>query len=572
MQLRLAAAALALALALTLCASALLADAIVVAGRRTPSPVPFVVDGDEIYAPLLGALRPLDAAVETSAEAVTITTGDGRTIIISRTRPEATRDGVLRELPGPPRSARGSLLVPARAVGSLLGCAVRWEEGSRTLYLHPWVREFRLETLPDRYRVTVRSPAPLSYRATQLDDPPRLVVDLPNTNLAQIPSELRVEDSYLRVARIHQHSLAPEPTGDLTRAVIELEEWRTYRIRESEDRRRLEIEFPLPEAAELPPDVAPVVLTGLSFRRPSPQLAEVVVSVFGEPLCTSVSDEDPTTISVDIAQAHNQLARPELHVADPLVARAAVGPAPEQPGAQRLTIWLREPAQHALVTDRGELRVLLGRFELADLRVVIDAGHGGHDTGAIGRSGLMEKDVNLDIARRVYRRLQAEGVQAILTRRDDNPVRPWTRGNREQHRQELLARCAIANEADAHLFVSIHANARESNPMAYRGTETYYRKEDSAAFARVMQQEVVRATGLRDGGVIRHPRAIVVLYQTNMPAVLVEVAYLSHPEDEALLAGSELRERAAEGIVNGIRRYVLEGGVLAHLARRAGTR
>jgi N-acetylmuramoyl-L-alanine amidase len=120
----------------------------------------------------------------------------------------------------------------------------------------------------------------------------------------------------------------------------------------------------------------------------------------------------------------------------------------------------------------------------------------------------------------------------------------------------------------ADLFVSVHANARARNPMEHRGSETYYRKPDSAAFAQTMQQELVRAVGLPDGGAIRHPKPIIVLYRTEMPSVLVEVGYLSHPADEAELATSELRERAAQGIVNGIRRYVEEGGLLPELARR----
>ncbi|MBN1460247.1 MAG: N-acetylmuramoyl-L-alanine amidase, partial [Armatimonadetes bacterium] len=192
----------------------------------------------------------------------------------------------------------------------------------------------------------------------------------------------------------------------------------------------------------------------------------------------------------------------------------------------------------------------------------------GHDTGAVGRSGLQEKDVNLDIALRVYRLLKSMGVNVCLTRVGDNPVRPWTRGNRAQQKAELLTRCQIANQMPADLFVSIHANARRSNPMEHRGTETYYRTPESFAFAHAMQRELVRTVGLPDGGVIRHPKSIIVLQYTNMPSVLVEVGYLSHPADEALLATDELRERAAMGIVNGIRKYVEQGGLLDKLALR----
>jgi len=557
-----------MALVLLVCAGAASADTMVVAGQRVTSPTSFVVEGDEIFAPLLTTLRHLGGQFEFTPDTIRITTDNGREITISRSRPEATVNGVLRELPGPPRMQDRVTLLPARAVGSMLGCAVRWEEGSRTLFIHPWVRTFALARLPDRYRLTIAAETPITYESGHLEGPPRLYLDLFNVDLSDIPSEFRTESGYLQGARIHQNSLAPAPEGDVARVVVYLAEWKPYRIRLSEDRRRLEVDFPLPEAEEVPPEVPSVVLSGIGFRRLSSRLAAVTVSVSGVAYCTSGVSEGGRSLWVDIANAENRMTNPRLQVSDLLVSGVSIDPAPGQPGTQRLTVSLTGPVGHAVVSEEGQLRVLLGTFELAELSVVIDPGHGGHDTGAIGRSGLQEKDVNLDIAHRVYRLLQAMGVRVRLTRVDDDPLRPWRPGNRDEHRRELLSRCAVANDMNADLFVSIHANARESNPMDNRGTETYYRKGDSAAFAGVMQAELVRAVGLPDGGVHRHPSPIIVICQTNMPAVLVEVAYLSNPADEAELATSGLRDRAAQGIANGVRRFVEQGGLLPRLERR----
>ena len=558
----------AMALVLLVCVGAASADTMVVAGQRVTSPTSFVVEGEEIFAPLLTTLPHLGGQFEFTPDAIRITTDSGREITISRSRPEATMDGVLRELPGPPRMKDRVTLLPARAVGSMLGCAVRWEEGSRTLFIHPWVRTFVLARLPDRYRLTIAAETPITYESGQLEGPPRLYLDLFNADVSDIPSEFRTEAGYLQGARIHQNSLAPAPEGDVARVVVYLTEWKPYRIRLSEDRRRLEVDFPLPEAEEVPPEVPRVVLSGIGFRRLSSRLAAVMVSVSGVAYCTSGVAEDGRGVWVDIANAENRMTNPKLQVSDLLVSGVSIDPVPEQPGTQRLTVSLTGPVGHAVVSEEGQLRVLLGTFELAELSVVIDPGHGGHDAGAIGRSGLQEKDVNLDIAHRVYRRLQAMGVRVRLTRVDDSPLRPWRPGNRAENRRELLSRCAVANDMNADLFVSIHSNARESNPMDHRGTETYYRKADSAAFAQVMQAEVVRAVGLPDAGVHRHPKPIIVICQTNMPAVLVEVGYLSNPADEAELATSGLRDRAAQGIVNGIRRFVEQGGLLPRLERR----
>ena len=568
MKVEVAARVAAAALCLLFSAVPAAADTMVVRGHRVESPRAFIEEGDEVYAPFLAALKYLGAEYEMSSEAIIITTGDERQIVIARERAEATRDGVLRELPGPPREERGVLVLPAKAVGSLLGCAVRWAEETRTLYVYPWVRKFSLATLRDRHRLTIGAEGPIRYETGELDNPPRLFVDLIDMDLAQIPSQVMLEGSYLKGARVHQHSLAPAPEGEITRVVVELEEWREYRVRRSEDKRTLEIEFPLPEAVELPPDVPPVILTGLEFQRISSQLAAVKLSVFGTPYCTSQRLDDAGVLCVEIANASSRIERPFLELSDAVVLEVCMVEAPEKPGTQRLMIPLREAVGHAVVTEDGKLQILLGKFALEELKVVVDAGHGGHDTGAIGRSGLQEKDVNLDIARRVYRMLQAMGVEVRMTRVDDNPLRPWTRRNHAQHRRELVARCDVANEMGADLFVSIHSNARESNPMDWRGTETYYRKADSYAFACAMQEEMVKAVRLPDGGVIRHPKSIIVLYRTQMPSVLVEVGYLSHPEDEAQLATQALRDRAARGIVNGIRRYVEEGGMLPVLARR----
>jgi N-acetylmuramoyl-L-alanine amidase len=569
MQVRIAARTMVWAAVALCCASAAWPDTLIVRGKRIRTSVRFEVEGEEVWAPLLDGLGYLGAKHEITNDAIRITTANGREVLISRKRPEATRDGMLREMPGLPKVVRRKTFLPARAVGSLLGCAVRWEEDSRTLYLHPWVRKFSLAQLHDRYRLTVEAEAPISYRIGELTDPPRYFIDLLNIDLAQIPSAFAAEESYLKSARIHQHSVAPDPEGDVARIVVEMAERRQCRIRESDDKCRLEIDLPLPGAEELSPDVEPVVLTDIAFERRSPRVAAVKLGVFGTAYCTSVNMYDPLLVAVDVINATNQIRSPMPFVEDSLVESVDVGPAPGHPGTERVTVALKQPTGHGIVVDDGEVRILLGRFELAELKVVVDAGHGGHDTGAVGRSGLQEKEVNLNIALRVYRLLKAMGVNVCLTRVGDNAVRPWTRGNRQQQKTELLTRCQIANQMEADLFVSIHANARRSNPMEHRGTETYYRRPESFAFAHAMQRELVQIIGLPDGGVIRHPKSIIVLRYTKMPSILVEVGYLSHPADEALLATEELRERAAMGIVNGVRKYVEQGGLLDKLALRA---
>jgi N-acetylmuramoyl-L-alanine amidase CwlD len=543
------------------------ADTLVAAGKRIVSPVPLVFAAGEVYAPLLVALGPLRAGYVMGPEMITITTAGGRELSLSRTRPEASLDGEMHALPSVPQTRGDTILLPAKAVGELLGCAVRWSEESRTVYLAPAVTTFKAETTPECYRVTIGGEQPLSYITEKMEDPPRLVVDLQNVQLRTPLAPYRVEGSYLRGVRVAQHALFPDPKGDVVRLVVDLDEWQPYRVRLSEDRCRLRIELPLP-GAELPSEAVPVVLTDFGFRRYSPKVALATLTASGKPAMKSGTTADPPGVWVEVENAENKVARDHLTATDRWVKGVALAPVPGRKGVQRLTLSLSEAVPSSVSCEGTQVRVLLGRCELSGVTIVVDAGHGGTDTGAIGRSGLMEKDVNLDIVERVGKLLEQAGAKVLYTRREDANVMPPNGNGNDPLREQLKTRCAVANDARADLFVSVHCNARGKNPLEVRGTETYYRKGDSVQFARVMQEEVVRVLGLTDGGAQYHPKSIIVLYQTDMPAVLVEVAYLSNPADEALLAESDFRQQAAQGIANGVRRYVQESSLLGSVLVR----
>jgi N-acetylmuramoyl-L-alanine amidase len=232
----------------------------------------------------------------------------------------------------------------------------------------------------------------------------------------------------------------------------------------------------------------------------------------------------------------------------------------------------------ALAAAFGALPASAGpeRFD----RVVIDAGHGGDDHGAEGPAGLREKDLVLDLAQRLARKLRAQGLGVHFTRSADAFV-------------ALDERTAIANRSAGDLFVSIHANA--SRAASARGIETYFaspeasdeaaeelaRAEnaafgpaaakltqgdpllsilgdllaqqqlaDSQEFARLAQREIARGTAARSRGVKQAP--FVVLMGVRMPAVLVEVGFLTNPLEEKTLRRHAERERIAGGLARAI--------------------
>jgi N-acetylmuramoyl-L-alanine amidase len=217
-------------------------------------------------------------------------------------------------------------------------------------------------------------------------------------------------------------------------------------------------------------------------------------------------------------------------------------------------------------------------------RIVIDAGHGGHDTGTIGPTGLMEKDLCLDVALRLGKIIQQRlpGADVVFTRSDDTFI-------------PLEERTHIANEAKADLFVSIHANSSRDHQA--RGIETYYlnlkgsaeamevaarenatanesihdledlvkriarseKIDESREFASDIQESLAKRIQknykpVKDRGVRKAP--FVVLIGADMPSILTEISFLSNPADEQLLKKPEHRQRVAEGLYQGVASYL----------------
>jgi N-acetylmuramoyl-L-alanine amidase len=241
---------------------------------------------------------------------------------------------------------------------------------------------------------------------------------------------------------------------------------------------------------------------------------------------------------------------------------------------------------------RDGQRSLTRTLGLKISRIVIDPGHGGHDTGTIGPKGLMEKDLCLDVALRLGHEIEQKlpGAEVIYTRKDDTFI-------------PLEQRTAIANEAKADLFISIHANSSRDHDA--RGIETYYlnfatsqesmevatrenayseeslhdlqnliqkiarneKIEESKELASDIQDSLTRRLQLvsqneRDRGVKKAP--FIVLIGANMPSVLSEISFVSNPSDERLLRKTDQRQRIADGLYRGIASYLESLGSLSY--------
>lgn len=207
-------------------------------------------------------------------------------------------------------------------------------------------------------------------------------------------------------------------------------------------------------------------------------------------------------------------------------------------------------------------RIALGTRQvprpLEGRRIVVDPGHGGDDPGAVGPSRVQEKDVTLAVCLELRRRLQDLGAQVRMTRTtDDSVAAPGAPAD-----VELAARVAVANRWPADLFVSVHGNSFIRSEK--RGTESYHAREaspDARRLARDIHHHMVEDAGLVDSGV--RQADFYVLTRTRMPATLVELAYLSNREDEALLADPAFQVKAAGAISAGVADFLAEQSAAA---------
>jgi len=310
-------------------------------------------------------------------------------------------------------------------------------------------------------------------------------------------------------------------------------------------------------------DVNDGLLTRIRAAQPVPGITRVVLETKGSPNFSVSLEPNPYRLVVELRK---------------------VGAGPKAgidlfPGAKQ-----REEREMAIVVPPPTREDLQLRAKVPRMKIVVDAGHGGWDLGTVGRRGLLEKDLVLEIAQRLAKLLQSRlGAEVVMTRSDDSYV-------------PLDERASIANQAQADLFISVHANY--SDLPSARGVETYYTSffvapeakdadapesesradgpesapatlsaadlhekiEQSRRLAASVQRSLygtlsAQNPGLRDRGV--KEASYVVLTETTMPGILAEVSFVSSPADEQKLRSDGYRERIAEALYRGIARYAV---------------
>ena len=424
---------------------------------------------------------------------------------------------------------------------------------------------------PHQTRVVLELAQSSDYQASFMSEPPRLVVEVRNqhqaSSVAARPvavgeAELASRDQRssasagVEVARVTEHEIAPPAPAEHEPATSASKP-------------------PVENLSEKPADTVTTFIT-----------AEGVKKTIVEPDDTKETEERNTT------------ADSEAPAPKPAIQPSSATPT-TKPALNKRKKAATPDGREAQPTAAGD-RSLIRALGLKIGKIVIDPGHGGHDTGTIGPRGLEEKDLVLDVSKRLGKLLASRlGAEVVYTRTDDTFI-------------PLESRTAIANQESADLFVSVHANSSRDSDA--RGIETYYlnftsspealevaarenavseesihelqdlvkkialkeKIEESHEFAVDVERSLHsglagRNSGVRDRGVKKAP--FIVLIGANMPSILAEISFVSNPTDERRLKTNDYRQRIAESLYHGIAHYVngLSGVKVASKIDKTGT-
>ncbi|MEL1134853.1 N-acetylmuramoyl-L-alanine amidase [Desulfitobacterium sp. THU1] len=187
-------------------------------------------------------------------------------------------------------------------------------------------------------------------------------------------------------------------------------------------------------------------------------------------------------------------------------------------------------------------------------KVVLDAGHGGYDPGAITKQGIYEKEINLEMAKRIKELLGPAGIEISLTREEDIDYVPeGVRGRQSKKRADLNHRISLATQAEADALISLHLNATPSGRNT--GAETFYhfQSEPGKLLAETIQQELIKVPGMNRR--IAKPGDFYLIKNSPMPAVIVELGYISNPKEFAKLQQPWYQDQLAQAVAKGVANY-----------------
>lgn len=392
----------------------------------------------------------------------------------------------------------------------------------------------RVSSSQDKTRIVVDAKAPVTYRTMVLKDPGRVVVDIKDTWLSpQAKRELAVSGPFVsrvRVAQFDQRTV---------RVVVETtvgkDNYKIFPLTGGPVPGRVVLDF-----GRVGPDSAGATIALPDVKAPTKPAAPQTKPTKPQtkPQTPQTKPQAPQTKPVETKPAETKPVetKPEEQQTPQDAEQAAQETAADTPGEQPTT---------ESSTDAG-IAAITG---LAGHSITIDAGHGGNDSGAIGPTGVTEKRVTLRVALALQKILTSEGATVYMTRTTDTEVSP--KGAAASDIEELQARCDVANQHDSDIFISIHMDSFTNG--AAKGTTGYYYalgSKKSRDLADKVRAGVIDQIGTPSRGT--QSCNFYVVKHTDMPATLVEVAFISNPTEEKLMNSEDGVQKAAQGIADGI--------------------
>ncbi|MGI5819692.1 MAG: N-acetylmuramoyl-L-alanine amidase [Armatimonadota bacterium] len=523
--------------ALVLCAPAMAAvDTYILGEPAEISPAPQLNEGV-----LLGAPAPIAGKLgcrfmREGTDSLLIVTPADRRIIITAGSDTLLVDGVAVRMPQAAFLAGDHLISPLRPVLQAIGAAVGWKPELNRLDICTRIDSIRVFADEGGARVEVSTPLRSTAKLVRVSDPERAYVDIPGAAVSLDHEHTLV--GLGGVARVRWGQFASDPP--VARVVMDLRRPADVRWAPHPDGLggAMVIGEPAPDAPMIERRVPRI--TGVRTNTPDGNTTLVRVEL-SDPAATKLHvQRQPPRVTMSFPDAAPETPLAPFAVDGPFVESLRLQGVAGAPGA-KLILEMKQLIHFDIdeADDPAAVTLIFKRGRLADKRVVIDPGHGGRDSGARGNR-LLEKEVNLDVARRVAAKLMAIGAQTVLTREGDVYV-------------GLYDRPELANRIDADLFVSIHANAMPKRNTGH-GTETFYYHDRSMCLGAVIHHELVKAMRRADRGL--KWANFCVTRESHMPAVLVELLFLNSDVEEALLEKPEVRAAAADAIFEGLRQYV----------------
>jgi N-acetylmuramoyl-L-alanine amidase len=399
------------------------------------------------------------------------------------------------------------------------------QEGQVFIVFNYLVQDISFFHKDEERKVYVKTSFPAVYSLTSIIDPNRIIIDFDGATLDGITTPISGDGKWVSQVRMSQFN------PDTVRVVLDLNDTNPCFVLHSRGNSNLI-------------EVRTVQKIQHVNWTETEQGGKLTIEADGELASeiTKLRDPEQLQIDLDYTQFEPELTTPVLK--NSLV--KGVHLIPVSSTEVRIDLDLNHLISYdtQISPDRRKMTINFKRSPLIGRTIVIDPGHGGVDSGACGRQGVREKDVNLDVAMRLKDLLENAGAGVVMTRVDDSFI-------------GLYERPFLANYLFADLFISVHTNNHPD--LTVNGIEVWYRqsRNDSQALAKDVLTNIVQTTGFQNLG-IKSNRAdddFIVIREPQMPSILVELGFLSNYQEECTIMTSEFRQKAAVGIFQGVMSY-----------------